>query len=503
MKAVNLSRFPILLLLVLAVVTVDGFLSRDFGFIAVGGMPYMALLVAIAAAGNGRSAVAAGSLIFLILFFIVPILNGPLGFPIGTFDPSAYSPEQRVGLAFGLVVTAAIIRDRSRAEMRVSTAEGRAREARRAEESMRTEAAAMEASLRELYNRHAVESRTITGLGEQLSRFQSYDRATVLDAAVTSARLLTAATSVVVYRVDEATLQLRRQVVWPEHDLDRYGATLDIGSSIEGWVVRTGRAFTLRRLMHDTELAAVDRGLTVIATPIAMRGRIWGVLTIGEMPFLAYNEAAEVSLQVVAALVGGGIEQSFGHTVGSKGGEVSPNEAATREAIGVMTESDGNEGGADGDGDAVFGIDRLYDDLTILLRSGETGGYVSLFLVELRGFGRRPLSLSHDHQAELVEKICDRLFTLTSGAAKLYRYQLANQFALVGANLGYDAAPYFLLRILETIGGEAWSVRGETVLPEAVVGFSSSRDGDVEVMIDRAESMLAMQTTEASRENGG
>jgi hypothetical protein len=128
---------------------------------------------------------------------------------------------------------------------------------------------------------------------------------------------------------------------------------------------------------------------------------------------------------------------------------------------------------------------------------------VSLFLVELRGIGRRRLSLSHDREAELVEKICDRLFTLTSGAAKLYRYQLANQFALVGANLGYDAAPYFLLRILETIGGEAWSVSGETVLPEAVVGFASSRDGDVEVMIDRAETMLAVQTAEVFRENGG
>jgi hypothetical protein len=497
-KAIRLSRAPTLILLVAAVVVVDGLLSPDLGFVAVGGTPYLVLLLAIASVGSGRDAVVAGTLTFLLLFFIVPLLSGPLGLHIGTFDPSAYSLEQRAALAFGLVVTAGIIRGRSQGETRVSAAEERAREARRAAESMRTESAAMEASLRELYNRHAVESRTITGLGEQLSRFQSYDRATVLDAAVTSARLLTAATSVAVYRVDEATLQLRRQVVWPEHDTDRYEATLDIGSSIEGWVVRTGRAFTLRQLMHDTELAAVDRGLSVIATPIAMRGRIWGVLTIGEMPFLAYNEAAEVSLQIVAALAGGGIEQSFGHAAGTAGDGPSGGRTAPPKI------NDGADGSSDDEPDAsVFGIDRLYGDLTTLLRSSDTVGYVSLFLVELRGIGRRPLSLSHDQEADLVEKICDRLFTLTSGAAKLYRYQLANQFALVGANLGYEAAPYFLLRILETIGGEAWSVRGETVLPEAVVGFSSSRDGDVEVMIDRAEAMLAVQTAETPRGNGG
>jgi hypothetical protein len=133
----------------------------------------------------------------------------------------------------------------------------------------------------------------------------------------------------------------------------------------------------------------------------------------------------------------------------------------------------------------------LYADLEKLV---EGGGQVSLFLVELRGYARQPLALNDDRQRQLVETVADRLHLLTSGAARLYRYQLANQFALIGANLGYDAAPYFLLRILETIGGQAWSVDAETVLPEALVGFSSSHDGDAETMIDRAESMLAVQT---------
>jgi hypothetical protein len=119
---------------------------------------------------------------------------------------------------------------------------------------------------------------------------------------------------------------------------------------------------------------------------------------------------------------------------------------------------------------------------------------VSLFLVELRGPRRSPLPLSDEQHVELVDAIGDRLHQLTGGAARLYRYHLPNQFALVGLNLDFDAAPYFLLRILETIGSRAWTVEGETTFPEPLVGFSSDHDGDATAMIHAAERMLAAQT---------
>ncbi|MFO8044232.1 MAG: GAF domain-containing protein, partial [Alkalispirochaeta sp.] len=490
MKQSNGYRLAIFTIISLLAVCLDVVLSPQLGFLSVGAMPYLALVVAVAAVSGGGAAVLIAVLILGVVTLVAPLTGELLNIPVARINPAALTGEQRVGLVLGIAVTAAIVYNRSTLTAGVQQATAGAREAREEADTMRREAAAMETSLRDLYTRHAVEHRSISGLGEQLSRFQSLDRATVLDATLSSTRLMTGASGVVIYQLDEGTLQLTRRAVWPEPDRDRYASTLDIASTIEGWVVRTNQMFTLRYLTEQPELAEIDHGNTIIAVPIRTRGRTWGVLVVGDMPFLAYNQTAEVSLEVVAALAAGGVEQSFGSagmvahtTTGSDSAAVSPAGASAR------TPAGGPGGGpASGESLVLHDMDSLYRDLETM---ADAGGQVSLFIVELRGYARQPLTLSHDRQRQLVETVCDRLYLLTSGAARFYRYQLANQFALVGANLGYDAAPYFLLRILETIGGQAWSVDAETVLPEPLVGFSSSNDGDPEVMVDRAEAMLA------------
>lgn len=464
-------RILFLVLLVVIVAVVDGITSPDLGFVHLGGVPYLFLIILASVIDGGTGAVISAATI-AAMFLIVPLVPQQFVVPL---DPDALSLSERVGLIVGIAVTAVIVRSRSRIITRLNLAERRAAEARETAERQSREAEAMEASVRELYNRHAVESRTITSLGEQLSRFQSLRRSTVFDATLESTRLMTGAESIVLYRVEEANLVLRREVCWPDRDRARYPETVEISSSIEGWVVRTGRLFTLRYIMEDPSLAEIDQGNTVIAVPIRVRGQIWGVLSIGEMPLLAYNQTSEVSLEVIAALAAGGVEQSFG----------------------VAEPGEPSDAGAPVVQDAA----QLYRDLDGMLQSASRDyGHVSLFLVELRGFQRRPLSLSEDDQARLLDVIAERLHGLTSGAARLYRYQLANQFVLLGANLGYDASPYFLLRILETIGGQAWSVGAETVLPEAIVGYASSSDGDAGEMVSRAETMLLAQT---SPDNGG
>ncbi len=492
MKQRNGYHLAILTIISLLAVCLDVVLSPQLGFLSVGAMPYLALVVAVAAVSGGGAAVFTAVLIVGVVTLVAPLTGELLNISVGRIDPAALTGEQRAGLVLGIVVTAAIVYNRSALTAGVQQATASAREAREEADTMRREAAAMETSLRDLYTRHAVEHRSISGLGEQLSRFQSLDRATVLDATLSSTQLMTGASGVVIYQLDEGTLQLTRQAVWPEPDRDRYATTLDIASTIEGWVVRTNQMFTLRYLTEQPELAEIDHGNTIIAVPIRTRGRTWGVLVVGDMPFLAYNQTAEVSLEVVAALAAGGVEQSFGSA-----GMVAHATGAGSSVAGTAggNDSPAHATGSPADGELVLhDMDSLYTDLETM---ADAGGQVSLFIVELRGYARQPLTLSHDRQRQLVETVCDRLYLLTSGAARFYRYQLANQFALVGANLGYDAAPYFLLRILETIGGQAWSVDAETVLPEPLVGFSSSNDGDPEVMVDRAEAMLAMQTVDA------
>jgi hypothetical protein len=437
-----------------ATLLVDYALSPQLGFLSVGAMPYAIVPMLLAFAVSPLSAFVAAIANAAILIALVPA-------------GEAISLPQRIGIAVVILATYAAYRIYARVSLdRAALAERRV-ELDEQNRLLQIQATSGEENLQALYNRLAVESRTITMLAELLPQLYSFNRSDVLDATLAAATLLSGAETAALYRFDEASLTLTREATRPLRAETIFPQTLDVASSTEGWVVRTARFFSLKYVLHDEGLAALHQGRTTIAVPVSMAGRVWGVLSVGEIPFLHYNQYAERSLQIVAALAVPGLEQSFG---------------AVREEP-ARARADGGENRS---------MNELYADLQ---REFEEEGLVSVFLIDLGSNAGGALPLGDDGIDDLVGQVGRTLTSLTGGAVRAYRYQLPHQLALITVNQGFDAASYFLLRILEAINGRAWTIEGETILPRAIIGFASSNqvDGGADEIIARAESMLVLQ----------
>jgi len=450
-----------------ALLGVDLLLDGELGFLSTGALPYVAMAMLLSIIVHPLCGLVAATWSVLLLFIVVPWIEQQWGTGFTIPNVVDITREQRVVILFMVLAGYAVYRVYARVQIDRDQLRTRRRAQDEENRQLQIQNYSYEDSLQNLYNRIAVESRSITMLAELLPQLYSFNRQDVLEASLEAAGLMCNAGIAALYRFDETSLSLQREGARPRRAEEVFPPQLDAAASIEGWVVRSGSQFSLRLLLHDESLRALHQGRSTIAVPVMIRGRVWGVLSVGEIPFLQYNQYAERALQIVAALSVPGLEQSFGVV-----GDAGENEPGEETAMGS--------------------IDDLHDDLASAL---ENGGQASLFLIELTSNGSSQLAISPDAYDDLVVQVARTLVSISGGAARAYRYQLQGQLALVAVSQGFDAASYFLLRILEAINGRAWTVEDDTVLPQAVVGFASSSQvgGDAEALIAKAESVLILQ----------
>lgn len=336
----------------------------------------------------------------------------------------------------------------------------RERELESTAELYRSEAHALKLIHNQTRNRLATERSSITILHEQIQRLQSFDRNEVMDATLTAVRLMTGATSCALYRFHEESLELERLAVWPARHDGRYPQVKPLSSSIEGHVVRTGELFSLRHLIDHPELRELEANASVLCVPVITREQIWGVLTVGRIPFLYYNEHAEKALQVTAAIVAPALDQ-----------------ALPLVAI---------EGAAQ---TALYPYDVLYEVLNERLQAAEDLEFhVMVLLVELHS------SLDFNRQMELSRAVGEEIGERLGRGIAVFQYQQANQLAIVSVSTRSEAAGYLLLRVTDLVSSKAWTVEDETVLPRALIGFGTTAQTgyDRTSLLDQAEQMLSV-----------
>ncbi len=358
-----------------------------------------------------------------------------------------------------------------------------------ASEHFRAEAHALKLIHHKTRNRLATERSSITILYEQIRRLQSFDRNQVLDATLTAIRLMTGATSCVVYRFHEQNLELERIAVWPARHVSRYPAIKHVSSSIEGHVVRTGELFSLRQLIDHPELRELEENRAIICAPIVARNQTWGVLTVGRIPFLQYNEHAERALQVTAAIVAPALDQALPFLVMDAPEEDRREELSPRNELkDDKRRDDGRTGIRAGSTQSAL---HPYENLTRTLEekldtARGLGFHVMLLIVELQS------SLEFDQQMELSRIVGEDIAAELGPGVAIYQYQQAYQLALLSVSSRSEAAGYLYLRVTELVGSRAWTVEDETVLPRAIVGFATSAQSGYEPksLIGQAETML-------------
>jgi hypothetical protein len=465
----------------LVCIGLDLAIPHPLGFLDLAAIPYIALVMMhMVISGIAGALITAGGA-WLWIALVGPWVAPAVGSPAEVVTLATVPAGARYA-AVVIILAAIVVMNRDRklqAGFRQTSI--RARECRAELERVQQEARMLEMSLRVGSNRMATERSSITMLYEQVQRLQSFEQEEVLDATLASVRLMTGATSCAVYAFREETLQLHRAGFWPQRHQERYKAVLSVSSSVEGQVVRTGRLFSLRQLVDDPRLRDLDTRNVVICAPILVRNRIWGVITVGRMPFMRYNEYAEKVLQVTAALVAPALEQAL---PGALAGQAS------------LEAEDSREGTAEPPPTApsqLLPYAELPEALaTRVEQSREMGYHVAFLLVELRA------ALDNDGIAELSETVGSAVAVAAGRGATVYQYQQLGQIAIISAGTGSDATGYLLLRIMELVASRAWTVGDETVLPEAVVGFGTSTQCgyDPWEMVRRAEQMVAVQLPE-------
>ncbi|MCA1754241.1 MAG: GAF domain-containing protein [Spirochaeta sp.] len=440
-------------------------------------IPYLAILPLVALSAGFIAALAAAVGALLWVAVLGPLVVVWLDLP-ASIRALELIPVGARYAAVVLSVSSAVVLSRiRRLQSELERTQQKSRQLEGEVDSVRHEAQALTLSLRTVNNRIATELSSITIMYEQMQRLQSLDQREVLDATLAGVRLITGATSCVIYRFHEQSLKLRRLAVWPARDESWYSESLTVASTIPGHVIRTGRPFSIREFVDQPELRSIDDQRTIICTPIVVRNQIWGVLSIGRLPFIRYNEYAEKGLQVVAALAAPALE----HAMPSAGGNQRAAEPDDRMRMA------GGEGEIES---PVLPYEQLHTTLEEQTRVAEQLRYhIALILIELQ------THLPEDESVILCETVGAAIAHTAGTSSSIFFYQQAGQLALVALGTSYDATGYLLLRVTELIGGRAWMVAEEMVLPQAVVGFGTSTQCgyDATKLIRRAEQVLALQ----------
>lgn len=471
------SQIGIAALVTVPLMLIDATLPHAFGFLEVGILPYLVLVASFAMFSGVVAALSTALAVLGWLMWLGPLVITQLGLA-ATVRPLI---ELSVGVRYGsfilILITFWGAMRFARLRLELQQSRTRTAEAIQQHDLAAAQAKALEKSLRHLYNRIASESSSITVLYEQLESLYSFDQNTVLQAALAAARLLTGATSCAIYQFREQSLQLYRRAVWPPRDQDRYQPQVDVATSILGSVVRSGQLFSIRHLVSDPELRKIDDRRTILCAPIIVRDQMWGVLTIGAMPFIRYNEYSEKALQVTAALAAPALEQALPTLMS----------ADPARAEGLPVEDSAVAA-------TVLAHERLRPELVATVTSAQEDGYqVALLLLALN------VVPWLEDGGELARTIGLAIAQGTPRNVTVYERADNCQLAIVAVSADHHTAAHLALRMLELVGQRAWTVQDETVLPQPLVGFSTTTQCgyNVDRLLQHAELMLRLQNPEA------
>jgi GGDEF domain-containing protein len=242
-------------------------------------------------------------------------------------------------------------------------------------------------------------------------------------------------------------------------------------ASIEGWVVRNNMMFSVKMLAENEALAKLDTGRNIMTLPISAGRRIWGVLNIEEMPFAKYNLYAERLLLVIMALAGPSLERAI-------------------EFESVLRQEDTNP---------ITGLPsypQFYAMLQLeLARLEEVKGTLAVIILELSNFDRLSEQHGRTKAVESLRDLAKLAQELLGGPSYVFHYKSEEQLALVCPNLDADGTSLFALNLLSKVNAREWSIAGERVFLELVLGFSARSGGgqSAEELMDGAEKLLEMQ----------
>jgi GGDEF domain-containing protein len=240
--------------------------------------------------------------------------------------------------------------------------------------------------------------------------------------------------------------------------------------SIEGWVVRNNSMFSVRMLMENEALAKLDTGRSIVTLPISAGRRIWGVLSIEEMPFEKYNLYAERLLLVIMALARPMLERG-----------IEFESIVRQEDVHPVT--------------GLPSFPEFYAMLELeLARLRQEKGTLAIVLVEIANFADLAERGGREEAFRLAARLAALLREAAAGPVWIFHYKAEEQLAVICPNLDADGASLFSLRLLGKVNGEEWSIAGARTVADVVLGFAARSGAQTaDELMEAAENLLQMQ----------
>jgi len=250
-----------------------------------------------------------------------------------------------------------------------------------------------------------------------------------------------------------------------------WDATLDLDTTVEGYVLRNRKMFSVRMLLEGSEFDRFVTDRNIITLPVVIGAKVWGVLNIEDLPFERYSQYTETILAIILSL----------------------SEPYLRRIVEYETLNDQNELDPD-TGYPLFSI--LYRTLeTDLERISFEPGFVSLIVLEIINYTDLSALWSKDDLRHMFVAMKNDIDKLKRMKVKVFHFKEENQLVLLAYDLDQDGTSFFCLDILSMFSEYRFTI-GDTTIPiELVIGFSSSAQSgaSADSMIAAAEHLLSVQ----------
>ncbi len=337
--------------------------------------------------------------------------------------------------------------------------------------SLRKRSEVFEKVNRVLEGRVSSQKDSITILHDQVKKLASLNLEQALETILETVALFTDMSSGSIWTLDEGKKVLVpvAERGWHTHALR--DVTLDPDKSIEGYVLRNRKIFSVRMLLDGSEFDRFDTGRTIIAMPIVIGTKSWGVIVVEDLPFERYSQYTETILAIMLSL-----------------SEPYLRRITEYESLNAQNDVDPDTG------HPLFSIlhKTLSNDLE---RMRHEPGFVSLVVLEISNFDELLGKWSREQVKKMLFSLKNHIDSIKKMKTKAFHFKEDNQLVLLMYDLDQDGTSFFCLDLLAMLSEYHFEV-DETAMPvEMIIGFSSSAqyNDSADSMISAAEHLLSIQ----------
>ncbi|MEA1911577.1 MAG: hypothetical protein U9N32_07880 [Spirochaetota bacterium] len=324
---------------------------------------------------------------------------------------------------------------------------------------------------RELEERVLRQQDSVTSLYAQVKAMHSQDLSKTLGVLISTVQKFSLAekASIWGYEKNSKQLVMVANVGWDSDDVLNTIESVD--STINGWVYRNDRIFSVRMLLEYENLSVMDNKRNILTFPIKLSNSIWGVLNIESMPFTKYNLYTEKLLAILIDLAGTAIER----------------------AVEFESLIEYNEINSDTNFPSVSQFFSFVEKE--IKKSSENQSIFSVIILEFTEFDSLVEEYGEKRIYKLLLLVLEKLHALSGNMVEFFHYKEKNQVALYYPNIDYDGVSLFCLESLGFINSYNWTINDNKILLDVVLGYSSlgSENISAEDLLSLADNLIEMQ----------